>query len=147
MNQANIKVVDIFHFHAGIAVGLHAEGWQQCPLVVGCSIRSSKGQVLDIPAKVLKSSGLALWYLDAPVECKIQESDSSVFSGWVGEIIFALWADFSFTERLADTGWVQWSTPWLIGSSLDSLRVQEDEIERKYRHRKNVLTERFGNET
>jgi len=134
-------VVDIYKVHKGIVVGLYVESHRNFPLVVGCSIRSPRGIVLDIPARVLKSPGLALWAIDAPAECATQPNVPQA-SEWRGDIIFALWANFSFTKSLADTGWVHWDAFWLIGSSLASLRAQEEDIGRKYEHGQNVWAEK-----
>ena len=101
MNQSIINVVDIYELHKGIVVGLYIESHQRFPLVVGCSIRTPKGKVLDIPARVLKSPGLALWAVDAPVECAMRAPDNSQVSEWSGHIIFALWPDFSFAKSRA----------------------------------------------
>lgn len=49
--------------------------------------------------------------------------------GWNGRVIFALYSDSSFNNRLADTGWVNWEMANLIGTSTGRhLDDRENEI-------------------
>jgi hypothetical protein len=50
-------------------------------------------------------------------------------SGWNGRIIFALYSDSSLHDRLVDTGWIEWASFNLIGSSTAELDDRDKEIE------------------
>jgi hypothetical protein len=132
-----IAIVDQYKYHWGVNVGLSIAGPSgEFPLLVGCSLRTPKGEVRDLPAKWLTSPGLALWHFNVDHEFKSEPQDP--FSSVRGEIIFALWRDNSFTERLCDTGWIRWTAPWLRGASAAGLDMQEAEIQSKYKDRLNV---------
>ena len=53
-------------------------------------------------------------------------------------VIFALWPDEQFSQRLVDTGWQSWQADWLIGSSTKALDYKDTYIEEKYKDRLNV---------
>ena len=97
---------------------------------------------MDVPARLLNSPGLALWDVDAPDACAVRITGTAEISHWKERIIFALWPDFALRTRLTDTGWVDWRAPWLISHSLAGVKAQEDEIQSKYGHRRDIWLER-----
>lgn len=111
-------------------------------MVVGCSIQFPDGIIMDVPARLLNSPGLALWDVDAPDACAVRITGTAEIAHWKGRIIFALWPDFAFRTRLTDTGWVDWRAPWLMGHSLAGVKAQEDEIQSTYGHRLDIWLER-----
>ena len=133
----SIYIENLYTRHKSIGVGLviSAPG-PDFPLVVGCSIRTHQGQIVDIPARRISSSGRAFWTIEAPDAAR--EGDSP-FSGWSGYVIFALWGNEAFDTRLADTGWVHWHAPWMIGASTKGLDMQDDEIWELYGTRRDAL--------
>lgn len=131
-----ILIEDTFKYHAGVCFGIAVASDAGFPLVVGCSVRTHAGQIIDIPARYLISPGRALWHVRAPEECFVGLEASS--EPWVGHIIFAVYEDASFGNRLADTGWVEWGAPFAIGTSTAGLDMQDTEIESRYGTRKDV---------
>jgi hypothetical protein len=77
------------------------------PIILGCSFRI-KGQVVDVPHRVISDPGLyyveVLWPEEAVLPAR--PGDGGVSSS--GEILFALWANDAFTTRCCDTGWMEW---------------------------------------
>jgi hypothetical protein len=137
--ESKIEICRVYPFHGAILVGLSVESKHKFPLVVGCSLRTTTGTIIDLPARRLKSPGLALWHIDAPAECSLGEQPRHYPGlGWQGQVIFALWTDSNFRERLADTGWVHWHAPWLIGHSTAGLQAVEEEIDSIYGERQDV---------
>jgi hypothetical protein len=125
-----ITVVDQFGYNASVVFGLEVEApAEECPLVVGCSLRTTQGDIIDQPARWLSSAGLALWEIKATPEFKIGQHRED---GWRGQVIFALWPDDRFSRRLADTGWLPCSAYWLVGASTAGLDMQDDNVRRKY---------------
>jgi predicted nucleic acid-binding Zn-ribbon protein len=125
--HSQITVEDIytlitFPSPAPLAIGLTISSREKFPLVVGCSMRNREGKIVDLPPRLIKRNGKALWIQDfIPEECKYYE-------GWEGEIIFALWSDNSFSNRLADTGWIHWFIPKYTKPN----RLEDEKIKVKY---------------
>ena len=137
----SIQIVEQYRYHASVVFGLDVLApSSEFPLLVGCSVRSRDGKIVDIPAQWLKSPGSALWNIKAPPECQI--STDPWDKSWSGQIIFALWQDDTFTKRLADTGWVNWEALWLIGSSTKGLDMQDEQIKSKSAGRMDVWVKR-----
>jgi hypothetical protein len=95
---------------------------------------------VDLPARWITSPGLALWKIkpDERFKNPAEPHPISALTPWYGKIIFALYADDTFENRLTDTGWFDWTARWLIGSSTAGLDMQDDGINRKYGHRRDV---------
>lgn len=127
-----LDIEDTFHYHASVVYGLRIHSDRPFPLVVGCSIRTPKGEVIDLPARYILSNGLALWNVKAPSECASDRLREHRMSAWEGGIIFALWEDATFSRRLVDTGWVPWEAHGMIGASAAGLDIQDGFMERKY---------------
>jgi hypothetical protein len=138
----SITIVDKFHYHASVLFGLDIQG-STFPVFVGCSLLTPKGEVVDLPAQWLNTPGLALWKIKADdrFQNPAEPNPMSAFTPWYGKIIFALYTDDTFENRLTDTGWVEWSAQWLIGSSTKGLDMQDDAIKRKYGKRLDVWTD------
>lgn len=134
--QDRLDIEDTLHYHASVVYGLRIQSDRPFPLVVGCSIRTPKGEIIDIPAHYLLSPGLALWKVKAPRECLTGGSWQD--GTWRGHIIFALWEDTTFSKRLTDTGWVPWEAYGMIGGSSAGLDMQESLIGNKYADREKV---------
>jgi hypothetical protein len=142
----NIAIVDKYSYQNSICLGLKVIApVKEFPLLVGCSLKTESGIVIDLPAKWIESAGLAFWQvkfneLENPSQFRINripfENDKRGF------IIFALWRDDSFKQRLADTGWVTWDAPFLIGSSTKSMDMQDENIRNKYESRFSVLSDK-----
>ena len=66
---------------------------------------------------------------------RVSDVSGQPYDGCGGEIIFALWRDDTFQERLDDTGWVPWQAHWLIGGSIAAVEQHEEEINFKYKGR------------
>lgn len=116
--------------HAGILVGLRIDAHAETRLVVGCSIRTPAGDMIDLPARYVDRDGLAWWgRVDGPDECRTGEY---VDSDWRGDIIFALYSDSTFADRLSDTGWTPWHAMWMIGSSRAGIDYTENYVRGKY---------------
>lgn len=128
--QDRLDIEDTFHYHASVVYGLRIHSDRPFPLVVGCSIRTPNGAIIDIPARYLLSPGLTLWKVQAPHECLTGGSWQD--GTWRGHIIFALWEDATFSRRLVDTGWVPWEAHGMIGASTAGLDMQDGFMERKY---------------
>jgi hypothetical protein len=126
-----IAILDTYHYHASVVFGLSIKTREAFPLVVGCSLRTRSGRIIDLPARRLLKPGPALWAIDAPAECAT-EGRHSYGTDWSGDAIFALWRDSNFRERIADTGWIPWSAQGLIGSSTTGLAMQDEAIRAKY---------------
>jgi hypothetical protein len=136
-----IAVIDQYRYHRQVVFGLRIEAPRRdFPLFVGATIKSRLGETIDLPARWLISPGLALWEVKVPNACR---DDQQAFStaGWSGTIKFALWKDEKFTRRLADTDWLPWSAPYLIGASTTGLAMQDEAIKEKYINRFNVWKE------
>lgn len=135
----SITIVDTFHYHASVLFGLDIQG-SNFPLLVGCSLLTPQGEEVDLPAKWIESPGLALWQIKADDRFTNPQEPNpmNAFTPWYGKVIFALWRDDTFEERLADTRWVEWSAKWLVGSSTAGLDMQDEAIERKYANRLRV---------
>lgn len=132
----SIAVIDQYLYHAQVIFGLEIEAHSnEFPLLVGCSLRSSQGCVVDLPARWLLSPGQALWDVKGTDEFKI---GSDVFSEWSGQIKFALWRDDTFNQRLADSGWLAWHAPYMIGASTAGLDIQDQRIKDNYGDRLHV---------
>ncbi len=128
---SKITIIEQFGFHQSTVVALSIETLNSFPLIVGCSVKSASGEITDIPARLLLHSGTVLWGgVTAPDNCKMDQKDRSPY--WQGQIMFALWQDETFTTRLADTGWVDWRAPYLIGASMVSIDWATDSIIEKY---------------
>lgn len=140
----SIEIKNKFGYHASVVFGLDIQGpAREFPLLVGCSLLTPRGEAVDLRARWLKSPGLAIWEVKADVQFL---ENPGVFPitdrRWSGRIIFALWRNDSFTERLTDTGWVNWHAQSLIGSSTAGLDMQDDRIKREYGKRFDVWTDR-----
>jgi len=131
-----LAIVDSFRYHGSVVFGLEITGpAERFPLFVGCSLRDAERTIHDLPARWIQSPGLALWTVK---EFGTSFRSGSMYDGWHGQVIFALYSDDSFTSRLADTGWVNWSAPWLIGASVAGLEMQDEALEAKYGKRRQV---------
>lgn len=129
--ENKIEIEKIYTYQDSLVVGLSINSYEEFPLVIGCSIRNKEGVIIDIPARFIKKKGAALWVeKNIPKTCQIIEKGKGC--SWEGEIIFALWLNNSLSKRLADTGWVQWYIPWMIGASTAGLDMQDEEIKSKY---------------
>lgn len=131
-----LDIEDTLYYHASIVYGLRIHSDRPFPLVVGCSIRTPKGEIIDLPARYLLSPGLALWKVKAPHECFMGGFWQT--GTWSGHIMFALWKDATFSQRLKDTGWVSWEAYGMIGGSTAGLDMQESLIGNKYAGRDEV---------
>jgi hypothetical protein len=132
----SVKVIEQFGYHDSVVFGLDIQG--SCPLLVGCSLQTSKGEVIDLPPKWLSSPGLAIWQIK-PDDKFFENPNAHVYDRIkLGVIKFALWKDDTFTNRLADTDWTPWKAYWLIGSSAAGLNLQDERINEKYGNRFNV---------
>lgn len=129
-----LDIEDVYEYSASLVYGLRIHSDRPFPLVVGCSIRTPKGAIIDLPARFLLSPGLALWKVKAPSECASDRLREHRVSAWEGSIIFALWEDATFSRRLADTGWVRWRMIDLVGTgaSTAGLDMQDRHMEDKY---------------
>ena len=134
--MCNIEVIDQFRYHGSVVFGLEVAALrEEWPLVVGCSLRTRHGDIVDQPARWLSSAGLALWEIKPGAEFKVGSHQED---GWTGQVIFALWPDDSFSHRLVDTGWIAWSAFWMIGTSTYGLDMQDQQILAKYGSRRDV---------
>jgi hypothetical protein len=141
----SIKIVDQYKYHGSIVFGLDIQApTNEFPLLVGCSLLTPQGEEIDLPAKWLNSPGLVLWKIkaDERFQNPREPTPRNAATPWYGKIIFALWRNDKFTERLFDTGWVEWTALWLIGSSTAGLNMQDEQIKRKYGHRLDVWSAR-----
>ncbi len=137
-DQASIDVLDIYQGHGAILCGLSVNGGNRSfPLVIGCSLRTLAGEIIDLPARTLSSAGKAFWQIKVPSACGTERSRP--IQTWKGQIIFAVYPDMTFSERLADTGWIGWETVWMIGSSPKSMDHRDEHIDEKYRGRFDAL--------
>ena len=80
----------------------------QTSLVVASGLARERS--FDLPARWLSSGGRALWVLNArdDIGSGVAVDTGNPQEGWNGQIIFALWPDEQFSQRLADTGWQNW---------------------------------------
>ena len=125
-----IKIEDFWESGSNLCIGLTIQSREKFPIVVGCSLQNESREIVDIPARYLLSPGLALWGQEsANHQFKYPKDAQGLYeiSGWKGRIIFALYSDSTFKNRLADTGWVEWNSFNRIGGSTAGLD-DEDEI-------------------
>lgn len=125
-----IKIEDFWKSGRNLCIGLSIQSSEKFPLVVGCSFQNESREIVDIPARYLLSPGLALWGQEsANHQFKYPRDAQDLYeiTGWKGRIIFALYLDSTFKNRLADTGWVEWNSFNRIGGSTAGLD-DEDEI-------------------
>ncbi len=133
-HEFTIKIVDKYEYHSGVNLGLQVAGPRVAfPLLVGCSFRTNAGKLHDLPARWLSSPGLALWDFNIDHFCK--DPKTSEFRLILGDVIFALWADERFTERLCDTGWQPWAIPWVLNGHTAITETQEEQMRFKYARR------------
>lgn len=113
-----------------ILIGLSVHSNEKFPLVVGCSMQACNGEIVDVPARMLLSQG---------------------YSFWGQECADNLYSDRTFTNRLADTGWVDWDSANLYGSSLKGLDYQDEVIkhnlDKKYKDRSSKIWETLNGDT
>ena len=131
--MSSVLIEDLWTRGRSLLIGLSVNSDEKFPLVIGMSIQTPGGEVVDIPARYLLSPGFSLWgqeQVDNRFAYPVGGS-SSFCDGWRGRIIFAVYSDSSFNHRLADTGWVEFDSINLMGSSLKGLDYQDEEIERK----------------
>ena len=132
----SIRITDKWGYHASVVCGLNIAGPEkEFPLYVGCSLRTLKGEIVDIPARWLKSPGKAIWVIKADKRFKTGEFHDG---DWEGYVMLALWRNETFKERLADTGWIHWCAPYLIGSSTAGLDMSDEFIKKEYAGRFDV---------
>lgn len=132
-----VQIADQFSSTDQVVFGLKVEGdRKKFPLVVGASLRRRDGEVVDLPPRKLSSAGYASWEV-RPIPPGFQVSTARE-DGKAGLIMFALWRDASFQERLADTGWVTWEAPWLVGASTAGVEMREREMNERYGARQHV---------
>lgn len=89
--KSNISISEMYKGSDGIIVMLDITS-QGFPLVVGCSMKTPTGKIIDIHHRVINDNGTVLWRLDHDIDT-------------ANEIIFALWKDDTFQHRICDTGW------------------------------------------
>lgn len=139
----SILIKNQFSYHASVVFGLDIQGpTREFPLLVGCSLLTPRGEEVDLPARWLKSPGLAIWSVKADAQFLENPRVTPDDRVWSGRIIFALWRDDTFTERLTDTGWVNWRAYSLIGSSTAGVNMQDDQIKSGYGNRLDVWSDR-----
>lgn len=134
----SITIEDTFTYTRAILFGLDIVGASKSfPLVIGCSAIDQQGNIVNIPHREIVSPGLALWQIKTnELEGKFRVGGQPPFNdAYAGQIIFALWENATFTNRLADTGWHNWQTVNLTGSSTVGLDYMEDGIKMKYGNR------------
>jgi hypothetical protein len=135
-----IKIEHFWKIQSNLIIGLNIQSSEEFPIVVGCSLRTNSGEIVDIPPRFLLSPGLSFWGTER-VDSRFKypaptfENDWTKKmiiplrpEGWFGEIIFALYIDTTFSRRLADTGWVGWHSEKLNMISYANTEKQEREI-------------------
>jgi len=128
--SSTIKIEDFWKGQTSLILGLSIQSSEKFPIVVGCSLQTDSGEIVDIPARFLLSPGYVFWGRESvDHRFKYPRDAQGLYevSGWNGRIIFALYSDSSFKNRLADTGWIKWETSNRIGGSTAGLN-DEDEI-------------------
>lgn len=118
--QSEIKIEHFWQIQSELIIGLNIQSNERFPIVVGCSLRTNSGEIVDIPARFLLSPGISFWGT-ITVDSRFKYPDPMLESdwrrkmviplrpdGWFGEIIFAMYTDATFGKRFADTGWVRW---------------------------------------
>ncbi len=126
-----IHIEKQWQYHASVLFGLLITApVDEFPLLVGCSLKTKDGEVVDQKARWITSPGKALWKIEA--DSRFMERLDWGDKEWVGKIIFALYRDDSHEERLADTEWTQWKAPFLIGYSTAGLDMEEEFIRKEY---------------
>lgn len=133
-----ITLNEIVPDHASFVCALTVTGLPRWfPVVVTCTLKTWRGQFLDVPARWLVSPGLAVWRILPPKEC--QQGRGNPFNQkWAGQILFTVYADSSRRERLADTGWHRWSARTLVGSVPKDLPKQFERLRQTYGSRLDV---------
>lgn len=140
-----IFVVDRYLHQWQQVFGLSVGGPErEFPLLVGCSLKTPRGEVRDIPARWIGSPGLALWRLSGGSEFRTCPEDPCGTS-LRGEVIFKLWRDDGFAECLAQTGWLDWAAPGELepgpkggAYAAYDLDLQEEQMDRKYGGRRDA---------
>ena len=126
---SSIKIEHFWKIQSDLIIGLNIQSNVNFPIVVGCSLRTSNREIVDIPARFLLSPGFSFWGKEE-VDSKFKYPlDSGMTGDWQGQIIFALYADKTFSQRLADTGWVNWHSNNLFMSSTYGLDERDQEID------------------
>lgn len=129
---SNIKIETLITRSSYLLLGLSVQSNETFPLVVGCSLQNGDGEIFDIPARWILSEGIALWgqeRVDIRFMYPKEIAPYTLCTGWEGNIIFALYSDSTFNNRLADTGWIKWESRNLIGSSLAGEEYEDPKLE------------------
>lgn len=128
----SIKLENFWTIGSQLILGIFVQSNEKFPIVVGCSLQTASNEIVDIPARYLFSSGFVFWGVEKVDRRFMYPKDAlGLFdtSGWNGKIIFALYTDSSFHNKLADTGWIEWNSYNLIGSSTAGLDNRDKEID------------------
>lgn len=136
MSNSNyqIQVIGEYPGFSELTYGLEVHGpAMSFPLLVGCSLRTVSGMVIDQPARWLRSRGKAVWSKAIDWEPFLVRSRETA-----GQIRFKLWRNNESTECLGDTGWIIWEAECLVGYSAAGLNMIDDEIRREYAGRFDV---------
>ena len=106
----SVRILHSFDYNGQPIFGLDVAG-PAFPRVVGCSLRTTSGRIIDIPARRLRTAGHALWPVSIPDKALFLQGENPIgVRHCAGEVIFALWDSDRYERRLADTGWVRWDT-------------------------------------
>lgn len=137
-----VRIEHTYDYNGQPVFGLDVQG-PAFPRVVGCSLRTLAGRVVDLPLRRLLSAGRGLW----PIRMSDRELWTSFETGedalgvrqLAGDVIFAVWADQTLHERLADSGWARWNTARVPpDASLHFLEYVDGMIEEDYGARSDV---------
>ncbi len=127
--QSSIKIEHFWEIQSDLIVGLNIQSEEKFPVVVGCSLKTNSGEIVDIPTRFLSSPGLSFWGTER-VDSRFKYPLNSGFEGdWKGQIIFALYTDATFSKRLADTGWINWYWNNMFMSSTAGLDDRDAKID------------------
>ncbi|HEY5125201.1 MAG TPA: DUF5663 domain-containing protein [Ignavibacteria bacterium] len=74
---------------------------EKYPLILGCSLKDITGKIFDIPINVVENAG----YYDIEINIpeNIEVNQEILLPDF--QIVFSLWKDQSFTDRIASTDW------------------------------------------
>lgn len=95
-----IAIKEVINFNAKLMGFLVDVDFDGETAIIGCSLRDSWKNILDIPIRELVFKGECLWLIE-------KEKNLHGFhpSFQDGEIRFSIWDNDRFTTRLADTEW------------------------------------------
>ena len=89
--------------------------------------------------RIAPVAGLALFNVSLSDVPHLPQGIVKAYEDVSAQVIFALWPDERWEQRLADTPWTACRFTWLLGSSVAGLDMQDEEIKKNYADRLDAI--------